>query len=495
MSRLAPSPDEQAEDKGYAHILKYTGLFGGVQVFNILLSVARNKCAAVLIGSVGMGLSDLYARSAEFVSNATSFGIGFSAVRRLSELFERGDRRAVVLEIALIRTWVFLTALLGLAVGLLLSPLLSRMATGSYADTPSFALLAPMAALATLAAGETAVLKGIHRLKRIAAVSAASAVATLFIAVCGYWALGLRGVLPVLLLGAAVLFGLQLRATIRLYPYRIRPFSRRFLRKGGAMLRLGTAYVAAAVVTSLAEMAVRAFVARTASLSEVGFYAAGVTLTVSYARLVFMAMDADFFPRLAAMSGQTARCNDAINRQTDVCVLLMAPFLMLFALCLPLVVRVLYTSDFLSVVPMVLFAASSMFFKAMYTPPAYLPLAAGHSRRYLLVEGSYGAAFCAAVVVGYERAGLIGAGIGLSLAHLLDLLMVVLVYGRCYGFRFRRATLLRCAALYALLLVALFGASQASLLHRLAAGVPPLLLSAAYAAWFLKRKTRSEALS
>ena len=43
----------------YSHVLKYTGIFGGVQGLNILISLVRNKIVAELLGPAGMGLSSL----------------------------------------------------------------------------------------------------------------------------------------------------------------------------------------------------------------------------------------------------------------------------------------------------------------------------------------------------------------------------------------------------------------------------------------------------
>ena len=44
----------------YSHILKYTSLFGGVQMLNILIGLIRNKLVAVLLGPLGMGIVALY---------------------------------------------------------------------------------------------------------------------------------------------------------------------------------------------------------------------------------------------------------------------------------------------------------------------------------------------------------------------------------------------------------------------------------------------------
>ena len=43
-----------AKNLSYRHILKYTGVFGGIQAINVLSSVLRNKAAAILIDRYGM---------------------------------------------------------------------------------------------------------------------------------------------------------------------------------------------------------------------------------------------------------------------------------------------------------------------------------------------------------------------------------------------------------------------------------------------------------
>ena len=47
-------------DGNYGHILKYTGVFGGVQGLNILMGLVRNKLVALLLGPEGMGLASLW---------------------------------------------------------------------------------------------------------------------------------------------------------------------------------------------------------------------------------------------------------------------------------------------------------------------------------------------------------------------------------------------------------------------------------------------------
>ena len=60
------------DDNSYGHVLKYTGIFGGVQGLGIIAALVRNKAAALLLGPAGMGLASLFNTAANFMSQATS---------------------------------------------------------------------------------------------------------------------------------------------------------------------------------------------------------------------------------------------------------------------------------------------------------------------------------------------------------------------------------------------------------------------------------------
>ena len=472
----------------YNHVMKSTGMLGGVQAFYIAMSIVRNKLTAILIGTAGMGLADLYCRTLELLGNTTNFGIAFSAVRRLSSLYEENDQRELAHYVRLVRTWTFITAIFGALVCLAFSPLISQLTTDSYEHTLTYCLLAPAVAFTTLAGGEIAILKGMRRLKHLALVSAIGALGTVLITVPLYAAFGLKGILPVIIGTTGLTFFLNLHAATRMFPYRISPLRLHFVRQGGMMLRLGAAYIAAGIVGSSAELLVRTIIVDSESgYDMVGLYAAGLTLTVSYARLIFVAMDADYFPRISAAMGNLERMNNTINQQIDILVLLMAPFLILFGICLPIIVPVLYTNEFLAVVPMVLCALPYMFFKAIYSPIAYLPLAAGKSRLYLFAEFMYYAVFSLFVSVGYTYGGLVGAGVGLSAANLCDLIFLPLIYSHVFGFRFNAQTSRRCLTQGILLIFAMTGCALPLLWSKLGS-----LLIFALSCWFSWRFLQNE---
>lgn len=446
----------------YRHILRGTGLLGAVQLLQVALGVARAKAAALLVGPAGVGLADLLQRSADTLSGATGLGLGMSGVQRLSRLLATGRRREAAAFAVQLRSMALGTAALGALATLIAAPALSWSVTGSLGRAPQFALVAPAVAAMALLSAEATLLKAARRLRALALCSLGSAAAGVALVAALYWRLGLGGVAPALALSTAAAFGLHLAANLGRWPYRVR--LGRLPRSGRRLARLGTAYVGAGLAGSLAELAVRAAVTWRGGEAAAGLYAAGFTLSVAYARLVFVAMDADYYPRLSAAAARDAH-GPEIDRQTDVLTLVTAPLAAAFALLAPRLVPLLYSADFLPAAAMALTAAAAMYLKAGYLPLSYLALARADGRTFLLMELVYDAAMVALTAGLYLALGLAGAGLGLTLAGLLDWLLVRRVYCRRYAYRPSPATTRRFLAGLALVAAAvcaaLSGATEA----------------------------------
>ena len=128
----------------YLHILKYISLFGGVQVLNVLIGIVRNKFVAMLLGPQGVGLISLFNSTTKLISDSTNFGISMSAVRNISEDYDKKEEEKLTEDIALVRSWSLLAALLGFFICIFLSPLLSRYTFSWDGHTLHFILLSPV---------------------------------------------------------------------------------------------------------------------------------------------------------------------------------------------------------------------------------------------------------------------------------------------------------------------------------------------------------------
>jgi len=180
----------------------------------------------------------------------------------------------------------------------------------------------------------------------------------------------------------------------------------------------------AGIVGSGAEMFIRSFLNVSGSLDAVGLYNAGYMITITYAGLVFAAMESDYYPRLSAVNHDVEATNLMVNKQAEVSILTMAPLLTALIILLPVLIPLLLSSRFLPIVAMTQIAALAMFFKAMTLPVAYITLARGLSLTYLVLESAYYVALVLFVIAGYRYWGIWGTGLAIMLAHLAEFLIV-----------------------------------------------------------------------
>ena len=414
---------KKERDEGYSHVLKYTGIFGGVQGLNIIINLVRNKLIAVLLGPEGMGLASLFNTTVNFISQATNLGISFSAVKHVSSLYDENDEEKIAHFVKVVRVWSLITALIGMAVCVLVGPLLSDY-TFSWGDhTLHFVLLSPAVGLLAITGGETAILKGARRLRSLATIQVYTIFAALVISVPLYYYFGQTAIVPVIVSLALVSMLLTIRYSYRLYPLRLSG-SRGVLNEGMSMVKLGVAFVLAGVMGSGAEMLVRSYLNVTGNLDVVGLYNAGFMLTITYASMVFSAMETDYFPRLSSLCNDVTQLNLTVNRQIEVSLLIVSPMLAVLIIALPVLMPLLYSNKFLPVIAMAQVAVFSMYIKSASLPVSYITLAKGDSVAYMVLEACYDILFVLLVIAGYQLWGLYGTGVALSLSYLLDFLIV-----------------------------------------------------------------------
>lgn len=428
--------DKIEKEDSYSRILKYTGIFGGVQGLNILIGVARNKFAAILLGANGMGLVALFNSTINMLVSATNFGIPTSGVQVISSKYQsQSDQLSA--SIKSIRSWSLVTALLGSLICILFSFYLDRLTFTWGNHVLHFVLLSPVVGLTILAAGEMAVLKATRQLKSLASSSLLVIALSLVISIPIYYFWNQKGIIAVLVFQALAQCLATFRYSLRFYPYSV-SLSPKFLKNGVHIIKLGAAFVLAGLLNSGAEFLIRTFINNVDGLDEVGFFNAGWTLAVVYAGLVFSAMDADYYPRLSSITSDITEQNDCVNKQIEMNVLLVSPILTLMLLGLPIGIPLLYDGDFMVILRMTQLALVSMLWKAIYIPVEYLPLSKGQSWVFLVQESACVLLLITCEVVGYHYLRLNGLGLGILVAYFVETIGVLVYSKSYYSFRLSR---------------------------------------------------------
>lgn len=415
--------------KRYSHIVKYTGLFGSIQMLNILVGLIRNKLVAVMLGPVGMGMASLFNSTIQLLCSTVNLGTPMSGVREVAAAHEGGSRSELVRVIAAVR---LLTAVAAVA-GTLLCVLIARQLdswTFSWGDhSLHFMLLAPAVGLTVVAAGEMAILKGLRQLRALARISVYQVSAVLFISVPLYYFWRQAAIVPVIILVALSQLVLVVWKSYSIFP----PFSKTAGRlPTRRMLKLGGAFVVSGIMASGADFLIRTYI-NNVSNEDVGLFNAGFVLINIYAGVVFASMETDYYPRLSSITegNVRTRISVSVSRQIEVTMLLVSPMLVALMLFMPIIMPLLYSGEFSPVIKMVQVSSLAIYFRAAYLPVEYIALSKAYSKVYLVQEGVSAVLLAVLVIIGYWHWGLLGAGFGIVLAYLLELLFVLfLSYGR-----------------------------------------------------------------
>ena len=425
---------KELRNGSYGHVLKYTSLFGGVQVLSIMIGLVRNKAMAMILGAGGMGFNALFTSMQNFASQCTNLGISFGAVPRLSELHERQEDEMLRYYIQVIRLWSIIAALLGVVFCVVVSPLVNLLSFTWGDHTLHYAMLALAVAMGAITGGETAIMKATRQLGKVAKAQILTVIAALFVSVPLYYCYGHSGVVPAIVLIAFVTMIITLSYSYYSFPFRFY-FCRSMLRDGVGMIRLGMAFIMAAAIGSASEMAIRSYLNVVAGMDDVGLYNAAFMITITYSGLVFSAMETDYFPRLSGVANDMEVTNDMVNKQIEVSLLLLAPMLVALLAGLPVLIPMLFSSEFLPMVEMAQIAVLAMYFKVLTMPVAYITLARRLSLSYLLLETSYFVVLVVAIVCCYQWWGLWGTGLAIVIAHVAENLLVMGYAMWKYGYR------------------------------------------------------------
>ena len=317
----------QNPTSSYRSIFKATSLFGGVQVYQIVIGILRSKFIALLLGPTGMGIQGLYQSAIDMIKNLTSLGLEQSAVRDVSEANNSNDSLRVARTIGVVQRLVWITGLLGLLVTLFLSPTLSTITFGNTDYTWGFALLSITLLLNQICSGQKVVLQGLRHLKYLAKSSAIGATIGLVLSIPLYYWMGLKSIVPTMIITSFISLALTWYYSNKLNIKNEIVGIKESFNEGKSMMRMGFALSVSGILVTLSAYILRWFIRQDSGIDEVGLFSAGFMISNTYVGMIFNAMATDYYPRLAAVNKNNKQCSDLINRQAEIAVLIISPLI------------------------------------------------------------------------------------------------------------------------------------------------------------------------
>ena len=430
-----------SQTSSYRSIFKATSLFGGVQVYQILIGIIKSKFVAILLGPAGMGIQGLYTSAIQVIQSLTSLGLSQSAVRDVSEANGTGDTNRVGKTVSIVRRLVWITGLAGMLATIIFSPVLSKTSFGNYDYIIPFIILSVILLIDQICVGQKVVLQGMRRLRDLAKATAIGTTVGLFVSVPLFYFFGVKGIVPALILYSLTSLLLSWYFSRRIGIERVKVSTKESLQGGKKMLKLGIAMSFNAILGTLLAYVLRAFISRTGGLDEVGLFAAGFTITNTYVGMVFSAMSTDYFPRLAAINNDNAKCKEIINQQGEIAILILAPIIIACIIFMPYIIRLIYSEEFLLANDYISWAVVGLLFKAASWVISYVFLAKAETKLFIVNETITRLYSIAFEILGYYLLGLKGLGIAFLLNFVIYTIQVYIIARKRYGFNFSHSFL------------------------------------------------------
>ncbi len=417
--------------------MKATSIFGGVQVFNIIISIARTKVIALLLGPAGMGIAGLLTSTTGLITALTNFGLGTSAVKDIAAAHEGQDDARIAKIVVVVRRLVWLTGLLGAIVTFAFAPLLSELSFGDKGYTLAFMWLSVTLLFNQLTSGQNVLLQGLRKLNHLAKANMTGSFIGLLVSVPLYYYYRIDGIVPALILTAlAILVVVRYYSNkVKIQKIEVSLAETKVVGKG--IMVMGLMLSISGIMVVGESYLVRIFISSRGGIEEVGLYNAGFAIITTYVGLVFTAMGTDYFPRLSGVAHDITKSTLLINQQSEIAVLILAPILSAFLIFIDWVVILLYSIEFIAVNAMLYWAALGMLFKAPSWAIGFILIAKGASKLFLWSELFSIINLLILNLLGYYYFGLTGLGLSFMIAYILYLIQMYLIAKIKYGFSFK----------------------------------------------------------
>jgi len=201
------------------------------------------------------------------------------------------------------------------------------------------------------------------------------------------------------------------------------------------MVRLGFFLMLSGFVAALFSHLTNVFINHYGNITDVGLYRAGFLIVNQYVGLVFSAMTADYLPRLSSQSHDVKSMVRTANQQGEIAILIIAPLVVSLVTFAPVIVRILYSSEFSPIVGFISLASVAMLFKAGSWCLSHLLLAKGKGKMFFYTETLIGVINLITNVVGYKLWGLKGLGISYIITYVFYYLLHYLISKRLFDFK------------------------------------------------------------
>ena len=412
-----------SEKDSYKQIFKATSVFGGVQVFMIIVNLLKSKVIAYLLGPEGVGISSLLLNPVNLISQITGLGINTSAIRDVAK--STNDPSELRKTVQTVRAWSRVTGLIGSIILFAFAPWISQWTFGSNDYVLDFRILSIVVLLIALGNENDVILKGQRRIKYIAKAGVFSAFIGLIVSIPIYYFLGKEGIVVVIVVTYLSIFIFNRYYAGKEKVKYLKLSNKELFSRGKNMASLGSMMVLGMAIQTLTMYFTNIFIRSHGDIHDVGLFQAGMSITAVSIDMVYNAMAGDFYPRLSAVCDDSEKVRNLINQQAEMAVILTTPIILIMLNFVSLFIQFLLSFDFLSISTFISWVFLAVMLRPVSYTLYYLLLAKGNTKWCFVFSVIVSGTLIIFYPLGYIFGGVSGLGVGYLLMMLMYAIGIV----------------------------------------------------------------------
>lgn len=425
------------DNKDFKEGLKATSLFGGLQVFKILIAIINSKIIAVLLGPMGMGIAGMLSSTINIIGSITNLGLGTSAIRDVSESYSSNDRLKFSRTVSVFRHLVWFTGVFGFILCFVLSPFLSKATFGNFNYSISFAILSITLLIGQISSGLGVVLQGTRNFKSMVASGVYGSFLGLIVSIPLYYFFKYNGIVPYMVISSLISLLMSFYFSRKISIEKVSLSCTEVFKEGKVMLKLGFFIALQGFMSVFCAYFLRLYISNRGTLEDVGLYNSGFAMINTYVGLIFTAMGTEYYPRLSGYVNDMRNFNSTINQQIELSLLLICPMVAFFLIFGKLAIVILYSSKFLGINMMITFGLLGLLFKAPGWCLGFSFLAKGDSRSFWINEFVSEIYFLFFNILFYRFWGLDGIGASFLLNYFIYWVQCIFVCSKKYNYKMK----------------------------------------------------------
>lgn len=407
--------------------LKFTAIFGSMQVILVITQVIRSKFIAIKTGPEGFGEYSIYLSIFALILTIAGFGVNQGIVKECASLFEKKEFNLLLKIKNKITQYIILFfVIILLMLAIFLKPIHELFFTSKNNILFTF-LVAASVIFSVLANNNIAFFQISKKFSVVYKVKVYSAIASLIVTLLLIYFLGSDGFVFAIISASVIYFIFSLKKKDEIITI-TNESENNYVKE---IFLIGLVFFIGSVIGALVININNYIVLNYSNYEITGFWNAGRTIIINYSGLIFVGLSLEFYPRLASAKDSIYEMANILNNQVKVLLLFVIPITIGLIIFSNVILLLLFSNKFLVVVPFLKLSAISILINTFTFALSYYPLVRGNKISYLLINSVAPGIF--SIILSYYfflNYSLIGMGYAIlivSCIHFLSLL--------CYNYK------------------------------------------------------------